>query len=86
MEKPTPTVISVKLGGRCADIPGMKDPVFQKLKDDARLVLNELILAITHRPAQGEWRYARDTPPAPEMALLKPVSPPQHGLCYFHLN
>ena len=31
----------------------MKDPVFKKLKDDADLVLSELFLAITHRPARG---------------------------------
>jgi hypothetical protein len=65
---------------------GMKDPVFKKLKDDASLVLSELILAISHRPAQKEWHHPRDNPAAPEMAMLKPVSPPQSGLCYFHLN
>ena len=64
----------------------MKDPVFKKLKEDAGFVLNELILAVTHRPAQKEWRHPRDNPPAPEMAMLKPVSPSQDGLCYFHLN
>ena len=65
----------------------MKDPVFKKLKDDAGFVLSELFLAITqHRPAQAEWRHPRDNPAAPEMAMLKPVSPPQSGLCYFHLN
>ena len=64
----------------------MKDPVFKKLKDDAGLMLSELFLAISHRPARKEWRHPRDNPPVPEMAMLKPVSPPQSGLCYFHLN
>ncbi len=60
----------------------MKDPVFKKLKDDAGLMLSELFLAITHRPAPGKWRDSRDNPPAPEMAMLKPVSPRQYGLWY----
>ncbi len=63
----------------------MKDPVFNKLKADAGIVLNELFLAVTHRPEQ-KWRHPRDNPPAPEMAMLTPVSPSQSGLTYFHLN
>jgi hypothetical protein len=64
----------------------MKDPVFKKLKEDAGFVLNELILAITHRPEQKAWRHPRENPPMPEMAMLKPVLPPQSGLCCFQLN
>lgn len=64
----------------------MKDPVFKKLKADAGLVLNELFLAVSHRSDRQEWRHPRDNPPAPEMAMLKPVSPSQSGLTYFHLN
>jgi len=64
----------------------MKDPVFKKLKEDAGFVLNELFLAVSHRTAPKEWRHPRDNPPAPQMAMLNPVSPSQDGLCYFHLN
>jgi len=64
----------------------MEDPVFKKLKDDAGIMLRELLLALSHRPARTEWQHSRDNPSTPEMALLKPVSPPPSGLCYFHLN
>jgi len=64
----------------------VKDPIFKKLKADAGIVLNDLLRALAHRPAQPEWRHPRENPPAPEMAMLKPVAPSQSGLCYFHLN
>lgn len=64
----------------------MKDPVLKKLKADAGIVLNVIFLVVSHRKDQPTWRHPRDNPPAPEMAMLKPVAPSQSGLCYFHLN
>ncbi len=66
----------------------MSDPLFEKLKADAKVVFKELCRAMTHRPEQQEWRDPSGNPPASEMAVLepKPVTSAQSGLHYFHLN
>ncbi|HWA27092.1 MAG TPA: hypothetical protein VG734_15650 [Lacunisphaera sp.] len=64
----------------------MKDPVFQKLKDDAGLVLSEFIFAITHRAGAREWSHPRAIPPSPEVPKVTSIPAPESGLCYFHLN
>src|SRR5438105_12602814 len=83
---PTPTQRCLNLGIFAPIYLGMKDPILNKLKDDAALVLSQLFLAMSHRPAPKDWRHPRENPPTHEMAVPKPASPSQGGLCYFHLN
>jgi len=65
----------LKSGVRGDDIATIKDPLFNKLKSDACIVLNDLLRALAHRPDQPKWRSPRENRPAPETAMLKPVAP-----------
>jgi hypothetical protein len=66
----------------------MKDPVLNKLKTDAGIVLADLWRAFTHQPLVEEWQHPRIHPAAPDMSMAetKSTGPSQSGLCYFHLN
>jgi hypothetical protein len=67
----------------------MQDPILDKLKTDAGIVLTDLWRAFRHQPAvEDEWihpRQASAADPAEPVALPEPARPAD-GLCYFHLN
>lgn len=64
----------------------MKDPILEKLKADAGVVLAELWRALRHQPAKDEWRHSQARRPG--KGTLSPENPglSRSGLCYFHLN
>ncbi len=64
----------------------MQDPILNKLKADAGIVLADFWRAFRHRPPVEEWWQARSGSPAVETEETRPAPPKPDGLCYFHLN
>ena len=64
----------------------MKDPVLDKLKTDAGIVLADLWRTLRHQPPVEEWTHPRLGVASPDETVAKPVERPPDGLCYFHLN
>lgn len=66
----------------------MQDPVLNKLKTDAGIVLTDLWRAIRHQPPveAEEWLHPRTSPASREMDASAREHPSQSGLSYFHLN
>ncbi len=64
----------------------MNDPVYQKLKADAGIVLADLWRALRHQHPVEEWRHPRHSETVPPQTPAEPSSSPTSGLCYFHLN
>jgi hypothetical protein len=66
----------------------VQDPILNKLKTDAGIVLTDLWRAIRHQPPveAEEWLHPRMSPGRPEMDSPQGERPAPSGLCYFHLN
>lgn len=66
----------------------MQDPILNKLKTDAGIVLTDLWRAFRHQPPveAEEWQHPRISPASREMDTTEIERPSQSGLCYFHLN
>ena len=64
----------------------MKDPILDKLKTDAGVVLADLWRALRRQPAAHEWQHPRGRKTVDAADLPEMPEPPKSGLCYFHLN
>ncbi len=64
----------------------MKDPVLEKLKTDAGIVLVELWRALRPRPVKPGRLLAESRLPVEAAFPPEMPEPPRDGLCYFHLN
>ena len=66
----------------------MQDPILDKLKADAGIVLADLWRAFRHQPAveAEEWQHPRVSRSMSQPTEVETERPSQSGLCYFHLN
>jgi hypothetical protein len=66
----------------------MHDPVFEKLKTDAGIVLADLWRAFRHQPPveATDWQHPRVERSEAQAGAAEIERPSQSGLCYFHLN
>jgi len=68
----------------------MADPLYQKLKADAEVILLDLWRMLRHLEPVQEWQHVRAMPELEDtqkMAAALDARPPHSsGLCYFHLN
>jgi hypothetical protein len=66
----------------------VQDPVLNKLKADAGIVLADLWRVFRHQtPVEAEeWQLPRSSRSATDAADMEAEKPSQSGLCYFFLN
>ena len=66
----------------------MHDPIYEKLKADAGIVLVDLWRAFRHQPPveATDWQIPRVDRTDAEVGTPEIERRSQSGLCYFHLN
>lgn len=69
-------------------LQAMTNPVYQKLKSDAGVVLTDLWRALRHQAPVEDWQHTRSSVSAKKRVApnANMVRPQSSGLCYFHLN